>query len=80
VWVVKLTDKQLELLKALLRTEEELGPALTETLDALDLAVWDELPEATLPWDEVVISARRQGISEADALWDICGRKEEPRA
>jgi hypothetical protein len=75
MWVARLTDKQLEVLRALLRSEEHLGPALQGALEALDLARWDELPEAELPWEEVADAARRQGISEADVIWDISGRK-----
>ncbi|HEX7279594.1 MAG TPA: hypothetical protein VF255_08240 [Solirubrobacterales bacterium] len=74
MWVVRLTDKQLEVLRALLRSEEHLGPALKGSLEALDLARWDDLPEAELPWDEIEISARRQGISEADVIWDVTGK------
>ena len=75
MWVVRLTDKQLEVMRAVLRSEEHLGPALQGALEALDLARWDDLPEAHLPWDEVTDAARRQGISEADVLWDLCGRR-----
>ena len=60
MWVVRLTDKQLEVLRALLRSEEHLGPALRGSIEALDLARWDELPEAELPWEEIEIIARRQ--------------------
>jgi hypothetical protein len=74
MWVVRLTDKQLEVLRALLRSEEHLGPALQGALEALDLARWDDLPEAELPWDEVEESARRQGISVVDVIWDLSGR------
>jgi hypothetical protein len=74
MWVVRLSDKQLEVLRALLRSEEHLGPALQGALEALDLARWDDLPEAELPWDEVTATARRQGISEADVIWDLSGR------
>jgi hypothetical protein len=77
MWVVRLTDKQLEVLRALLRSEEHLGPALQGALEALDLARWDELPEAELPWDEVEAMARRQGISVVDVLWDLSGRVRE---
>ena len=49
MWVVRLTDKQLEVLRALLRSEEHLGPALRGSIEALDLARWDDLPEAELP-------------------------------
>jgi hypothetical protein len=76
VWVVRLSDKQLEILRALLRSEEHLGPALKGAVEALDLARWDELPEAELPWDEIELAARRQGISVADVIWDIAGRQE----
>ena len=75
MWVARLTDKQLEVLRALLRSEEHLGPALQGALESLDLARWDDLPEAELPWDEVADVARRQGISEADVIWDISGRR-----
>ena len=61
-----------------MRSEEHLGPALQRALEALDLARWDELPEAELPWAEVAAAARRQGISEADVIWDLCGQRDEP--
>jgi hypothetical protein len=77
MWVVRLTDKQLEVLRALLRSEEHLGPALQGALEALDLARWDDLPEAELPWDEVEAAARRQGISVVDVIWDLSGRVRE---
>jgi hypothetical protein len=75
MWVVRLTDKQLEVVRAVLRAEEHLGPALQGALESLDLARWDDLPEAELPWDEVSTSARKQGISEADVIWDLAGRR-----
>ena len=78
MWVVRLTDKQLEVLKALLRSEEHLGPALQRSLEALELARWDDLPDAQLPWSDVSASARKQGVSEADVVWDLCGRHDEP--
>jgi hypothetical protein len=80
MWVIKLTDKQLEVLRAVLRAEEHLGPALRGALEALDLARWDELPDAHLPWDDVVETARRQGISEADVIWDLAGKKRKRAA
>ena len=80
MWVVRLTDKQLEVLKALLRSEQQLGPALQRALEALELARWDDLPEASLPWSDVATQARRQGVSEADVVWDLCGRRTEPAA
>jgi hypothetical protein len=80
MWVVKLTDKQLEVLKAVLRAEEHLGPALRGALEALDLARWDELPDAHLPWEDVTETARRQGISEADVIWDLAGKRRRTAA
>ena len=75
MWVVRLSDKQLEVVRAVLRSEEHRGPALEGALEALDLARWDELPEAELPWEEVETVARRQGISEADVIWDLSAKK-----
>jgi hypothetical protein len=80
MWILKLTDKQLEVLKAVLRAEEHLGPALRGALEALDLARWDELPDAQLPWEEVTETARRQGISEADVIWDRAGKQKRTAA
>jgi hypothetical protein len=74
MWVVRMSDKQLEVLRALLRSEEHLGPALKGAVEALDLARWDELPEAALPWDEIESAARHQGISPADVIWDLSGK------
>ena len=75
MWVVRMSDKQLEVLRALLRSEEHLGPALKGAVEALDLARWDELPDAELPWEEVAAVARRQGITEADVIWDLAGKR-----
>jgi len=75
MWVVRLSDKQLEVLRSLLRAEEHLGPSLKGALEALDLARWDDLPDAELPWEEIEITARRQGISAADVIWDIAGKR-----
>jgi hypothetical protein len=79
MWVVKLTDKQLEVLRAVLRAEEHLGPALRGALESLDLARWDELPDAHLPWEDVSEAAHRQGISEADVIWDLAGKRKRKR-
>jgi len=80
MWMVRLTDKQREVLRAMLRAEEHLGPALRGSLEAMELARWDELPDAQLPWGNVSAEARRQGVSEAEVVWDICGRHPEPAA
>ena len=45
--------------------------ALAAALEALDLARWDDLPDATLPWDRVSELAEKQGIGEADVVWDL---------
>jgi len=75
MWVVRLSDKQLEVLRALLRSEAHLGPALKGAIEALELARWDDLPEAELPWEEVEEIARRQHISVADVIWDLAGKR-----
>jgi hypothetical protein len=77
MWVVRLSDKQLEVLRAMLRSEAaHLGPALQGALESLDLARWDDLPEAELPWEEIEAIARRQRISEADVIWDLAGKRQ----
>ena len=78
MWVVRFSDKQLEVVRAVLRSEEHRGPALEGALEALDLARWDDLPEAQLPWTEVEAEAIKQGVSEADVIWDRSGRHDEP--
>ncbi len=74
MWVVRLTDKQLEVLRAMLDAEERLGPALSGAREAVDLARWDDLPDARLPWADVADAAVRQGVSEADVVWDMSGK------
>jgi hypothetical protein len=71
MWCVKLTDAQRDALIALVKTQCEPGPAVTAVLEALALARWDDLPEASLPWDSVADLARAQGIGEADVVWDL---------
>ena len=46
---------------------------LRSALHALELARWDDLPEAELPWDRVQELAVAQGIDEADVVWDLAG-------
>jgi hypothetical protein len=71
MWCVKLSDSQRDALRALVREQAKRGPTLTAALEALDLARWDDLPEATLPWDRVAELAAKQGIGEADVVWDL---------
>ena len=74
MWTVRLTDRQKEVLAATLVSQERLGPALSGALEALELARWDDLPDARLPWGEVADLASRQEISEADVVWDLSGK------
>lgn len=81
MWCVKLSDSQRDALRALLKEQPEKGQAeaassqpLDGALQALDLARWDDLPEASLPWQHVSDLADRQGIGEADVVWDLTGR------
>ena len=71
MWCVKLSDSQRDALRALVHEQDKRGPALAAALEALDLARWDDLPEATLPWDRVAELADKQGIGEADVVWDL---------
>jgi hypothetical protein len=71
MWCVKLSDSQRDAVRALIKGQEERGPALAAALEALDLARWDDLPDATLPWERVAELAEKQGIGEADVVWDL---------
>ena len=74
MWCVKLSDSQRDALRALVSDQSERGPTLAAALEALELARWDDLPDATLPWDRVAELAERQGIGEADVVWDLTAR------
>jgi hypothetical protein len=80
MWSARFTESQLETLKELIRIQGEVGTDLQGALEALELARWDDLPEAELPWGLVADQARRQGITEADVIWDISGRRKEAAA
>jgi hypothetical protein len=71
MWITRLTDSQRDALKALIAAQGEVGPSLSGAYEALDLARWDDLPEAQLPWDRVAELARAQGCGEADVVWDL---------
>jgi hypothetical protein len=80
MWCVKLSDSQRDALRALIRGQSEPGPALTAALEALDLARWDDLPEASLPWERVAELAEAQKIDEADVVWDLSSGMPSPPA
>lgn len=71
MWTVRLSDPQRDALQLLLGAQGELGPSLTGAMEALELARWDDLPDAELPWDTVSKLAMIQGIDEADVVWDL---------
>jgi hypothetical protein len=71
MWCVRLSDSQRDVVRALVRNAVEQDPGLQPLLEALDLARWDDLPEASLPWDRVSELARAQEIDEADVVWDF---------
>jgi hypothetical protein len=71
VWCVKLSDTQRDALRAVIKDQEEPGQVLSAAMEALDLARWDDLPDASLPWDRVTELAEKQGIGEADVVWDL---------
>jgi hypothetical protein len=80
MWCARFTQSQLETLKELIRIQGEVGDDLQGALEALELARWDDLPEAELPWSLVTDQAAIQGISEADVIWDMAGRRKENSA
>ena len=71
MWTVRLSDAQRDALQLMLASQGELGPSLAGAMEALDLARWDELPDAELPWEQVAALAAAQGIDEADVVWDL---------
>jgi hypothetical protein len=79
MWCVRLSDAGRDALRELIRSQPEPGPALTAVLEALELARWDDLPEASLPWERVTELAAAQKIDEADVVWDLAsGMPSEP--
>jgi hypothetical protein len=77
MWTVRLSDAQRDALKLLIGAQGEIGPSLTGALEALELARWDDLPDAELPWDTVTTLAAQQGIGEADVVWDLTAKKKK---
>jgi hypothetical protein len=74
MWCVRLSDAQRDAISVLIRAQgESYDSDLKEALHALDLARWDDLPEAALPWERVSELADEQGIDEADVVWDLAG-------
>jgi hypothetical protein len=74
MWSVKLTDDQREAICVMIKAQgESYDSDLRDALRALELARWDDLPEAELPWDRVEELAAVQGIDEADVVWDLTG-------
>ena len=74
MWCVRLSDDQREALTVLVKAQgESYDSDLKDALSALDLARWDDLPDAQLPWERVQELASVQGIDEADVVWDLAG-------
>ena len=74
MWSVRLSEAQRTALRGLIEAQGVTGPALSAAREALELARWDELPDAALPWQRVAEMADAQGIGEADVVWDLaCG-------
>jgi hypothetical protein len=71
MWCPRLSDSQRDALRDLIKEQDELGTALMGALEALDYCRWDDLPDATLPWDRVAELAKAQNIGEADVFWDL---------
>ena len=74
MWCVRLSDAQREAITVLIKAQgESYDSDLKDALAALDLARWDDLPDAQLPWERVSELAGEQGIDEADVVWDLAG-------
>jgi hypothetical protein len=71
MWCVRLSDAGRDALRELIKAQNEPGASLTAILEALELARWDDLPEASLPWERVAELAAAQNIDEADVVWDL---------
>ena len=71
MWMVRFTDAQRDAMRLLIEAQGEVGPSLGGALEALELARWDDLPDAELPWEAVTALASQQGITEADVVWDL---------
>jgi hypothetical protein len=81
MWSVRLSDAQRNALRGLIEAQGAASPTLTAAREALELARWDDLPEAALPWDRVAELASAQGIGEADVVWDLaCGLRRQVRS
>jgi hypothetical protein len=78
MWTVRLTDSQRDALQLLIQAQGEVGPSLGGAREALELARWDELPDAELPWEAVSALAAMQGIGEADVVWDLAAGGKVP--
>ena len=73
MWSLRLTEAQRTALIELLAEQEDGDEVLAAALEEIEYARWDDLPDAELPWERVEDLASRQGISEADVVWDLCG-------
>jgi hypothetical protein len=71
MWCLRLSDSQRDAVRALIKEQGELNTALAGALEALDYSRWDDLPDASLPWDRVAELAAAQNIGEADVVWDL---------
>ena len=80
MWCVKLSDSQRDALRELIKAQPEAGAALVAALEAMDLARWDDLPDASLPWERVSELACAQGIGEADVVWDLTAQPTAARS
>jgi hypothetical protein len=78
MWTVRLSDAQRDAVRALIGAQGEMGPSLLAALEAMELARWDDLPDARLDWDRVAELAAKQDIGEADVVWDLAGGKAAP--
>ena len=78
MWVVRLSDKQLEVVRAVLRSEEHRGRRSRERSRRSTWPAGTTSPRPSCPGARWRRRPSKQGVSEADVIWDRCGRHEEP--
>ena len=77
MWSARFTDSQLDTLKQLIRIQGDVGRT-SRARSGLDCAL-GRVARGRAPWDPSE-QAELQGITEADVIWDMAGRKKEPPA
>ena len=68
MWSIRLTDCQREALRLLIEAQGEVGPSLTGALESLELARWDDLPDAVAEAGSSTAAARPSAVRFHDTI------------